>query len=191
MPVAEFGKKLNLPSNQSTFVKLKSKGEKIKFRIANTPHYETLHFINDGREVVLCGKFNSEDKDGLCTYCDQYVKAVDSDDKKLARALAPVTTFYYPVLNLETGKACIFQFTAKGIHYTIGGYSDEGVDVFGCDWTVERTEEKGNYYKVLRLGDKPLPKELKEEYERASKLKLKARESSSVVLDEEVPVEDQ
>jgi len=188
MPEAAFNKKLNLPGNTNTFVKLKSKGDKIKFRIANTPHYETIHWVGD-IEFELCGRFNSDDKEAKCTYCDDYDRAVEAGDKKTADAIKAQTTFYYPILLLEgnaseqVGKPAIFQFNAKSIHYNIKGYADEDVDVFACDWLVERTEEQGNYYHVKRLSDKPLSKELQEQFELAKQLKLKAKESKSVVVD--------
>ena len=51
MPEAQFGQRLNLPVGGGSFLKLKSKGDKIKFVIANTPHYETLHWV-DRKSVV-------------------------------------------------------------------------------------------------------------------------------------------
>lgn len=184
MQTAGFDKDLNLPSSGGKYRKLKSKGEKIKFRIAATPQYETKHFIGDNN-IVTCGKFNTDDKKATCKYCDQYEAMVSAGDKDGAKQIAPVSSFYYPILNLDTNEAEIFQFNAKSIHYTIKGYSDEGVNVFECDWSIERTEEKGNYYKVLRLSDKPLTKEQKEVYEKAKLLKLSGKESSSVSLEEE------
>jgi len=188
MPEISFDKELNLPGNTSTFVKLKSKGDKIKFRIAKKPHYETIHWIGD-RKFTLCGRYNSDDRDAECSWCDDYDKAVDAGDKKTADAIKAQTNFYYPVLLLESnasekvGKPAIFSFSAKSIHYTIKGYAKEEVDVFACDWMVERTEEQGNYYSVKRLSDKPLSKELQEQFELAKQLKLKAKESKSVVVD--------
>lgn len=185
MPEASFGKELNLPANESKFIKLKSKGDSIKFRIAGTPHYQTKHFLGD-KTVVLCTKYNSDDKDAECQYCDQYAALLDKGDKEKARAIAPVTNFYYPIVNMETDEAQVFQFTAKSIHYTIAGYADNGVDVFNCTWQVKRTEDKGNYYQVLRLDEKPLTKEQQEAKEVAKNFNLEAsKESTSVVIDDQ------
>jgi hypothetical protein len=183
MPVAGFDKPLNLPSNDGKFVKLKKLGDTIKFRLANTPHYVTKHFLAD-KTIVMCGKYNTEDKDAKCTYCEQYTKANDAGEKELAKQLKPVTTFYYPIVDMNDSKPKIFQFTAKSIHYTIVGYANDGVDVFASTWKVERTEEQGNYYKVLRLDEKPFTKEQAEAFNVAKTFKLESKESSSVVLEE-------
>jgi len=189
MPLATFGKNLNLPSSGGKFIKLKAKGDKLKFRIAGQPVYETQHWIAE-KQAVLCGRFNSEDKKALCQYCDQYQKLVDAGQKDEAKELAPVTTFYYPILHLLDDSAGIFQFTAKSIHYTIGGYADEGVDVFACDWSIERTEDPGNYYAVKRLGDKPLNEEQQDQYEVAKGLKInRGKESTSISLEEAQDIE--
>jgi hypothetical protein len=184
MPEAQFGKKLNLPSAGSKFIKLTAKGDKIKFRIASTAHYQTKHWLD--KETVLCTRYNAEDKKAECINCDKHQKLVDAGNVDEAKKIAPVTTFYYPILNLADDTAAVFQFTAKSIHYTIAGYADEGVDVFACDWSVERTEEKGNYYKVLRLDSKPLNKEQKAAIEAAKNIKFMGKESSSVVIEDEV-----
>ncbi len=186
MPEAAFDKELNLPSDSGRYVKLSKKGDKIKFRIAATAHYETKHFLG-GKEVTFCGKYNSDDHNASCKYCEDYQLAVDNGDTETAKQLKPSTTFYYPIVDLTNAKepkARIFQFTAKGIHYTIGGYAKEGVDVFGCDWVVERTEEQGNYYKVLRLDSKLLSKEQNEALEQAKLLKLNRGLASSSIADE-------
>lgn len=190
MQEANFNKNLNLPKLGGNFLKLKAKGDKIKFRIASTPHYETKHWLA-ARETVMCAKFNSDDKKAVCVYCEKYQKLQDVGEKEEAKQMAPVTTFYYPILNLENNTPAIFQFTAKGIHYTIKGYADENVNVFGCDWSVERTEEPGNYYKILRLGNDELTPVQKEAYEAAKLIKLKAKESASVVLDEEISLPEE
>jgi hypothetical protein len=186
MPEAAFDQNLNLPSSNTTFVKLKSKGDKIKFRIAANPHYETVHFID--KHPVLCTKYNTEDKKAKCVHCDKYALLVEAGKEKEteARDIKPVTNFYYPILNLADDTAGIFQFTAKSIHYTIAGYAKEGLDVFGSDWVVERTEEKGSYYKVLRLDGSKLSAEQKEMLLKANGFKMKAlNTSSSVVIERE------
>jgi hypothetical protein len=184
MPEADFGKNLNLPSGDGRYAKLSKKGDKIKFRIAGTPHYETKHFLPD-KTIALCEKYNADDPALTCKYCDDYQKAVDIGDENMARQMKPVTTFYYPIVDLNLNKARIFQFTAKGIHYGIKGYADEGVDVFGCDWVVERTEDKkAGYYKVLRLDSKALTKEQDEQLKIAKTFKLNQRTSKSIQPDE-------
>lgn len=190
MPEAQFGQRINLPSSGSSFIKLKSKGDKIRFCIANTPHYETYHWLSD-QEKVLCGRYNSEDKEAYCKLCDEWKSLLDAGKKDQAKKVAPITTFYYPVVDLVKNEPAVFQFTAKSIHYTISGYADEGVDVFDCLWSIERTEEQGNYYKILNLGPKKLNKEQEEALVKAKEIKVKAvKESSSVVMEDDSPPEE-
>lgn len=190
MLTADFNKDLNLPSRGGKYIRLKEKGDKVKFIIAGTPHYETIHF--DNKEVVLCGRYNSEDGKGRCDYCDRYKKAIEEGDENAERNFRPITNFYYPILDLVNNTPAIFQFTAKTIHYTVKNYADEGVDVFNSVWSVERTNEQGaNYYKVLCLGVRGLTEEQKEQLKLAKQLKVKARESTSVVeQSEEEPIEE-
>ena len=188
MPEASFNKNINLPSKGGTYIRLKEKGDKVKFVIAGTPHYETIHWTAD-RQFELCGKYNSDNPEKAeCIYCDQYAEAIEANDEKKQKAIRPVTNFYYPILDLATNKPSIFQFSAKSIHYTIKNYSDEGLDVFDTVWVVERTNEQGpNYYKVLNMGTPKLTAEQKEQLELAKKLKVKSGKPSSSVSDEEVP----
>ena len=189
MPDANFDKDLNLPKGSSLYIKLVNKGDKIKFRIATTPTYETRHWV-DKKTVVMCTKYNVDDPDESCKYCDQYTDAQAVGNQDLARQLKPTTTFRYPILNLATNQPGVFEFTARSIHYGIKNYADEGVDVMACDWSVERTEEKGNYYKLLRLSDKPLTEEQQESLEKAKKIMTKGRPSSSVTEGKDEPEED-
>lgn len=190
MPEASFDKDLNLPLGGGRYVKLTNKGDEITFRIAKTPHYDTKHWLGK-REFTFCGKYNAEDPKAPCEYCDDHRKALEmaaeakTEAKKkvheqVARDIAPTTTFYYPILDIKTSEAKIFQFTAKSIHYTIKGYSDKSVDVFGCNWSVERTEDPGSYYKVLRLDKTKLSEEQEEALSQAKAFTLDKRESSSV-----------
>lgn len=191
MPEAAFSKNIQLPSKGGQFVRLKDKGDKVKFVIAGTPHYETIHWVGD-KQFELCGKYNSDNPaKAECQYCDQYQEAVEAGDEKTEKQIRPVTNFYYPILNLLIDKPAIFQFSAKSIHYTIKNYSDEGLDVFDTVWVVERTNEQGpNYYKVLNMGSPKLTAEQKEQLELAKKLKVKAGKPSSSVSDEDIPMPD-
>jgi len=184
MPEAPFDKNINLPKGSSLYVRLANKGDKIKFRIAKTPTYETKHWL-DKNTVVLCKKYNDDDPSVDCEHCNQYREAVASQDKEKMKQIKPVTSFHYPILNLTDNTPAIFEFTAKSIHYTIKGYADEGVDVMGCDWSVERTEEKGKFYKVLRLADKPLTEDQKVAIEKAKLITVGGKKSESVTEKQE------
>jgi len=188
MPKTEFGTDPDLPKSGGMYVKLKAKGDKLKFRIAGTPYYHVDHWIEEKgkRKKIECAKYNSEGNAADCEYCDQHKEAVAAGNKELADSVRPVTTFMYPILNRDTGEAAIFQFTAKGIHYDINGYAKEGVDVFACDWLVERTEEPGSgYYNVKRLGEDKLSAEEQEELDRAKGFNLEGKASSSIKETEE------
>ena len=191
MPEANFNKSLNLPSKGGVYVRLKDKGDKVKFLIAGTPHYETIHWVGD-KQFELCGKYNSDEPTkATCQYCEDYARAIEEKDKETEKAIRPVTNFYYPILDLVTNKPSIFQFSAKSIHYTIKNYADEGLDVFDTVWVVERTNEQGpNYYKVLNMGKPKLTPENKEQLVLAKELKIKTGKSSDSVTDE-VPMPDE
>ena len=182
MPKAEFGRELDLPASEGRYIRLKSQGDKIKFRIAGTPVYQVDHWVEG--EKIPCKKYGGGG--GECSFCEDYRRAVELGDEEMQRKFRPVTTFLYPILNRVTGKAQIFQFTAKSIHYAISGYAKEGVDVFGCDWVVERTEEPGSgYYSVMRLGSEELTEEEQAQLERARGFLLEGKSSKSVELSAE------
>ena len=188
MPEAKFdNRNLNLPTSTGKYIKLKAKGDKIKFLIASTPHYETKHWLSD-QEAVLCEKYNSEDKMAKCQYCEAYQKNLeaageDKDKVKAANKMKPQVSFYYPILNFKDNVAGIFQ-TTQSVHWTIVGYAEDGVDVFGCVWSVERTEDPGNYYATRRLDPVKLTAEQRLELEKAKTIKLSKGKLSKSVVDE-------
>ena len=187
MPVANFDRNINLPSGGGKYLRLKAKGDKVKFLIANTPHFETKHWIGD-RESVLCDKYNGQGKTAVCGNCDTYkmmlAEAGDNEAKlKEANKLKPQVTFFYPVLDLNTNEPVIFQ-TSPSVHWTIVGYKEDGVDVFNCAWAVERTEEPGKYYEVRRLDSIKLSKEQLEALEKAKQIVLSKGQVSTSIVDE-------
>ena len=194
-PEAGFERDINLPSGGSKYFRLKAKGDKIKFLIANTPHYETKHWISD-RESVLCQKYNGQPKGTPCETCEQHSKllAAAGDDKKkidAANKLKAKVDFFYPVLNLDTDEPVIFR-TTPSVHWDIVGYKENGVDVFGCAWMVERVEEGSHYYAVKRLDKVKLTPEQVEGLELARQIPLsKGKASNSVVAETENPFDEE
>lgn len=187
MPEANFDRNIDLPSGGGKYFRLKSKGDKIKFLIANTPHYETKHWISD-RETVMCGRYNGQGKKAVCDWCNKHkdLLALAGDDKKKieqANKFRATTTFFYPVLNLLNDEPVIFQ-TTPSVHWTIVGYKEDGVDVFGCAWAVERTEEPGKYYEIRRLDPVKLTPEQLEAVAIAKAFTLSKGQASSSVVDE-------
>lgn len=187
MPEASFSKDLNLPKGNSLYVKLASKGDKIKFRIAATPFYVTRHWNADNKTTIMCEKYNTDSPDKTCERCAKYDELMAKDKEEEAKPYRAITTFRYPILNYEGDIPAIFEFTAKSIHYTIKGYADEGLNVFACDWSVERTEEKPKYYNILRLNEGELTEKQQEALDKAKTFKLTDRQSSSVVSGEVDP----
>jgi hypothetical protein len=187
MPEAGFDRNINLPSGGGKYFRLKAKGDKIKFLIANTPHFETKHWVSD-REAVMCDRYNGQGKNAVCKNCEQYkdllALAGDEKDKvEQANKLKPQVTFFYPVLDLKTDEPVIFQ-TSPSVHWTIVGYKEEGVDVFNCAWSVERTEEPGKYYEVRRLDTIKLTKEQDEALVLAKQIVLSKGQVSSSIVEE-------
>ena len=186
MPQANFDRNINLPTGGGKYFRLKAKGDKIKFLIAQAPHYETKHWISDN-ESVMCDKYNGQDKGVKCENCEKYADLIalageDKDKVKIANQLKPQVTFFYPVLNLNTNEPVIFQ-TAQSVHWTIVGYAEDGVDVFNCAWAVERTEEPGKYYEVRRLDAVKLTAEQKDALEKAKLIVLNKGQVSKTVVE--------
>lgn len=189
MPEAGFTRNIKLPTSGGKYFRLKAKGEMIKFVIANTPHYKTKHWVSD-KETVLCGKYNGQGDNAVCEWCDrhkdQLLEAGEDKDKiQVANKIRPATDFFYPVVNLDSNEAVIFQI-AQSVHWAFVKYHEQGVDVFKTAWCVERTETPGNYYSLIRLDPVELTAKQQQEFERAKNFKLSSegQASHSVVNDD-------
>ena len=105
MPVADYGEKLNFLA--SKFTKLKSKGDKIKFRLLGAPLYDGKHFMadGDGWDVRPCPRINEGAECELCVLFFAAYRSAKKDglDKKetdkLTSEFKPAISFYFPVLN--------------------------------------------------------------------------------------------
>lgn len=123
---------------ESKFLRLKSKGDSAKIRLASEPYIErnvwderTNEFVD--REKVA--KFTAE----------SWAHVVREPHYKVAE------TFYWLVIDRQTGTAKIFQASAA-IYNMIGVYAtdpDWG-DPTGYDITVTRTEKPGTAYWDVR-----------------------------------------
>ena len=183
MPVAKVGEKTSL--DRKEFLELKSKGEKVLFRIASTNYYyEGKHFIlkEDGKwNVTLCPRVNNELD---CDFCSQYfailkqkkqakadkdVKAEKSLDKA-GQKVKPAIAFYYPVLDRENKASAIFKTTLM-IRLALEEKVEEGVDVLNVDWIVKRTEKPGSYYTLTRVDSSDTKKLSKDEEAELKKAK--------------------
>jgi len=184
MPIAKIGDKTNLDRRE--FLELKSKGEKLKIRLASSDYYyEGKHFFqkeNKDWEVTSCPRVNNELD---CKYCEEYFaikkqmkeetdKAkLDALDKK-ARMVKANIAFYYPALDRETGLAGIFKTTLM-IRLAFEEQVKDGVDILNFDFIVKRTEKPGSYYSLDRVDSadtSKLTKEEKAELEKAQKMNI-------------------
>ena len=145
MNTLEFGSDIQGSSNM--YLRVKQKGDKIQFRIAQNPTYVGKHFIKkqDGWSVPNCPRINSQEE---CDMCEKYfeimssAKSADKKEadelKKVARDYAVSITFYFPVLNREEGKFGILQ-TTRGVRNKINEFYENGTDVFSKDFVLRNT----------------------------------------------------
>lgn len=172
MPTANFGESVDFSA--SRFTKLKSKGDKIQFRILDAPFYDGKHFLKDGDEwdVQPCPRIN---EGAECEYCEKFFKAhreakkdglSQDDTRKLTDPWKPSISFYFPVLNRDTEKFEVFQ-TTKSVRDAIETEREMGTNVLTTDFVVLRTEKPGSgYYKVSTVDSSKTkdlsPKEVEE-----------------------------
>src|SRR3990167_3561908 len=167
MPEVDFSKDISFPGQpRSEFVRLTSKGEKIKFRIAKPPFYLGKHWIAP-KEQVPCLNVNK----GLeCEWCNKFEQKIENPHTK-SGSYKPNVEFYYSVVNRESKKAEIFQ-TGISVNTVIKETAKAGVNIYGSDWQVTRNEgdNPATYYATVRLDATPLIAEEKEELKVAKDL---------------------
>jgi hypothetical protein len=159
MPELQFGEIFS--TGYSKFTKLKSKGDKIQFRIVKAPFYDGKHFLKDEQgnwNIVPCPRIN-EGKE--CEICNNYFKvlakakkdAVDQKEKdRLTKPFKPTISFYFPIINRETGLFEVFQ-TTKSVRDKIEDQIQLGVKILDRDIIVIRTEKPGADYYSLSVVD--------------------------------------
>lgn len=154
-----------LPGSGNNFVRLKQKGDKIQFRIAQEPAFYAKHFIQltdqeTGQvkwDVPECIRIMNGEE---CEYCVSFFK-IKSKQKKLlagrkkddlekeerqefnrldlqARQFAPTVEHYFAVLDRLDGKAKILQ-TTNGVKNKFNSYFETGRDVFETEWLLSNT----------------------------------------------------
>jgi hypothetical protein len=183
MPYAQFGEKVNF--NSSQFLKLKSKGDSVKFRILGIPYIDGKHFTKtaDGKwDIQACPRVNEH---GKCEMCSKFfsiiMKAKKTEDKTLieqakkeAEPFKCSVSVYYPVINRETEAFAVFQ-TTMGVREEIEAEAALGTKVMESDFTVMRTEVPGKYYRFSKVDSadtKPLSDKEVEGVEHFKTLKL-------------------
>jgi hypothetical protein len=188
MPSAVFGKKINNVDKTNLFVSLTKKGESITARIVKSGVYDGKHFQqNDDKswKITYCPRI----MEGLdCDLCQQmfeikreikslkekkpknYESKIETYSKE-ARAFTPKVTFYYPIINRETGEAQLFK-TTLSVRLKLEEYFAQGFDLLKGDFIISRTEQSpANFYSVLRKDSadvKPFTEDEKKAFEKAN-----------------------
>lgn len=177
MPYADFGEDVNFST--SRFTKLKSKGDKVKFRVIGAPFYDGKHFLKDEAgdwDIRPCVRINEGSE---CEFCEKFFKAhakvkkqniEGKEARKLTDPWSASVSFYFPIINRDTGKFEVFQ-TTKGVRDGIEAEIELGTKVLDRDLVVLRTEVPGSYYKLSVVDSADTKKLTKEEKAEAKKAK--------------------
>lgn len=184
MPTADWGEKQSFSA--SKFTKLKSKGDKIQFRILGKYHYDGKHFMEDpssesGWDVKPCPRIN---EGAECEICEMFFAAHRSAKKdgldrketdKLTNPFKPSISYYFPVLNRDTEEFQVFQ-TTQGVKNQVDAKLELNPKVLERDLIVVRTENPGSNYYSLDVVDsadmKPLTSKEKEEMKKGQEANL-------------------
>jgi hypothetical protein len=163
MPSFNMGEALNIDRG-GMFVKLKAKGDKIKFRLVKGGYYDGKHFIKNGDKWVVtnCPRIMNG---GECEYCNKYTSIRTQADllqnkeerdsvMKEADNYKVKMTFYYPIIDRDDSKGKILKTTLSVRQELEQEYKD-GIDVYEYDYVLTRTEESpSKYYKLTRIDSK-------------------------------------
>lgn len=163
MPSFNLGEALNIDKG-GMFVKLKSKGDKLKFRLIKGGYYDGKHFIKNGDKWVVtnCPRIMNGEE---CEYCNKYTSIRTQADllqneeerksvMKEAENYKAKMTFYYPVIDREDGKGKILK-TSLVVRQELEQEYKDGIDVYEYDYVLTRTEESpAKYYKLTRIDSK-------------------------------------
>jgi len=156
MSVKTLGFGQNLPSSGNNFLRLKQKGDRVQFKIAQEPVYTGKHFIQQesGWSVLECNRIMNEE---ACEYCDKYfeimnkVKKMKDADPELtdkspsikpllneARGYRVSIQWYIAILDRVDGKFKVLQ-TTNGVRNKFNAQFTAGVDVFKREWILANT----------------------------------------------------
>lgn len=152
-----------LPNSRNTFLRLKQKGDKVQFKIAQEPVYMGKHFIQteNGWNVPECPRIATNNDcnycDNDCDYCEQYfsimseVKKMKALDKSLkdsspkikklldkAYPFKVTIEFYFPILDRGDKKFKILQ-TTNGVRNKFNAQFQAGIDVMNTEWILMNT----------------------------------------------------
>jgi hypothetical protein len=201
MPYADWGEKISF--NSSQFLKLKSKNDKVHFRILGRPYYDGKHFfqLQDGTwDIQPCSRVNEGVK---CPHCDTYfsiiMKAKKTGDKtiieqakKEAKPFQNSVSAYFPIINRENEEFAIFQ-TTMGVRDEIEAEVSAGTKALDTDFVVIRTEVPGKYYRLSKVDSadtKALTDKEKQVVEQYKTVNLEDMVSGKASDNETIAVED-
>lgn len=159
MPIAQFGEKLNFSNNQ--FLKLKSKSDKVRFRLLGAPFIEGKHFfeLEDGWDIQACPRINNREE---CQHCKKYFQIISglkkTDDKTMQKQIQKEAdpfkvsiSVYYPIIDRLSAEFKVLQ-TTMGVRGKIETEVELGTKVLNVDFDLLRTELPGSdYYKLARV----------------------------------------
>lgn len=184
MPVAEIGQPLNLGGG-SQFLRLKSKGDKVQFRLAKGAVYEGKHFLTNEQgetEFSYCARIMTQGAE-KCPTCEKFFElkreAKETPDKSKREELLQDASkkygvkisFYWPIVDRADGKAKILQ-TSLSVRSKFESMVEAGVNILDSDFILLRTETPGaDYYSLIRVDSKDTKELSKEEKEELTKAK--------------------
>lgn len=176
MPTGKIGDP-NALDNKGLFISLKDKDEKHTFRFLRPDYtYDGKHFEQgaDGKWTVTdCPRINEGNPCELCQKAMDIKKALkntdDENEKKkireTARPYEPKVTFYYVVLDRETGFCKILK-TTLSVRLKLEEKLNDGEDIYHSDYVLKRTEKPGSEYYTLTRVDSKDTKPFTEEEEK-------------------------
>ncbi len=181
-----FGKKL--PGAGDLYLRIKEKGDKVQFKIAQEPVYTGKHFIQteQGWDVPECPRIVSGEE---CERCNRYFdlksqakklkevepKKADALEKE-ARPFQATIEFYFPILDRADGKFKVLQ-TTNGVRNKFNEQFEAGTDVLDTEWLLANTGSASPSARYLLTpidSSKvvPLTPEEEVEFEKAKKYDL-------------------
>lgn len=147
------------PGTGDMFLRVKQKGDRVQFRIAQKPAYTGKHFMQEGGSWVVteCERESSGDE---CEMCEQFfklmgkikqIKASDStltnDSPKIkelteeARKYRASIEWYMAIIDRTSGAMRILQ-TTDGVRRKFEAQAEAGIDVYETEWILQNTGSK-------------------------------------------------
>lgn len=187
MPYSDIGETFS--TRQSQFVSLKSKNDKIRFRLLGRSFINGKHFEeiadpdNPGKtkwKITSCSRINDKVECPICNkYFEIMARAKKTENKdiieKARKEAAPfqvAISVYFPIINRVTAEFQIFQ-SKLSVKNAMDEELKNGVKVYDVDWIVTRTEQPGSgYYKTSRVDSADTPPLSEEERAEVARYKM-------------------